>query len=221
MPASTVDSDTHFVLVPTLDSICPGVPVAPCASRMPKLKSTSPINVDVARVFVPFANRLPTMVVVASVVVPVVVRLLVVAFVATRLVVNRLLNTAVIAFNIFVIERFDQIVLVPVVDALPDTKLPRSFTRNVEDPTRLNICRAVDVELDPFPKKANFAAVVVEMSVLKEVFSVHADPFQMSADPVATPFASAPDIVTHFVLVPVLDRYCPTVPVAFVLSLSP
>ena len=221
VPASAPASDVHLVLVPLLESICPSVPVAPCESLIPKLKNTSPMKVEVASVFVPFANRLPRIVVVARVVVPIVVRLLVVAFVATRFVVNRLLNTAVIAFSMLLIERFDQMVDVPVVDAFPDTKFPRSFTLNVDEPTLFLVCSTVEVEDVPTPIKPNLAAVVVERSELNAVFSTQADPFQYSAEPVARPLATEPVIDTHLVLVPVVERYCPRVPVAPVASLTP
>jgi hypothetical protein len=65
-------------------------------------------------------------VVVASVDVPVTV----------KLVVNKSVNTATNEERILVMFRLDQIVDVPVVLALPITALPRSFTRNVEDPAK-------------------------------------------------------------------------------------
>ena len=160
-------------------------------------------------------------VVVAKVVVPVVVNLLVVAFCATKFVVNKFVNTAVIAFNMLLIERFDQMVDVPVVLAFPETKFPRSFTANVDEPTLFLVCNDVEVEDVPTPMNPNLAAVVVDRSELKAVFSTQADPFQYSAEPVARPLATEPVIDIQRVDVPVVERYCPRVPVAPVASLTP
>jgi hypothetical protein len=55
---------------------------------------------------------------------------------------------------------------------------------------------------------------VASKLVIEFVSSTHETPFQYKADPVAAPFASEPEIVTHFVDVPVVDKYCPVVPVA-------
>ena len=107
-------------------------------------------------------------VVVASVLVPVTTnRFVVVAFVMVAFVTNRLVNIAVIAERIFVIERFDQIVLVPVVLEFPDTKLPLSFTLKVEEPTEFLVWSTVDVDDVPTPVREYLLDVVVARSTEK------------------------------------------------------
>jgi hypothetical protein len=123
-------------------------------------------------------------------------------------------NIPVIAVRIFVIFKLDQMVEVPVVDALPTTILPRSFTRKVDEPARFLTASELEVVDVPLPLKINLLFVVVAMSVMNAKFSTQLDPFQYIALPVAEPLASAPAIEIHFVDVPLEDNTCPGVPVA-------
>ena len=128
------------------------------ASVLVPLTVNSPVLVVDARVLSLDDNLL--IVVVASVLVPVTVNRLVtvlvpetrevaVALVVSKLVLtrfvpvalskNRLLKYAVRAVNTLLTERFPHTVLVPVVDELPTTMLPKSLTDNVDEPAKFLI----------------------------------------------------------------------------------
>ena len=90
----------------------------------------TPFTVVVASVEVPATAKVPVeIVVVANVLVPVTV----------RLVVNISVNNPISDLNTLLTERLDHTVLVPVVDELPTTMLPKSLTDNVDEPARFLI----------------------------------------------------------------------------------